>query len=448
MGLPQSRLESLYKDFRPLQELNYDGYQANIATWKKYLLSEYSPNVERLTMKIGDDFLRSLNQEVYGIPKSIDVVIDSMVSDGTLVTIEDFTNGLLGNGEGSNVVGWFKSKLGFSRKFVSRKDESSTGYMKEMELIHKQNLIKISEKIHDNIKRNIIRKITSFTGCILCKEEFCQKAGISEVVTDKEDVEILIKYLDYYKNILVYDKEVIKLLGIPESWIIDEGSKNRITENDVKISEVKDALFKIKLKIGYLENKNDKQMAKILDKNIGRETRKEYLIGKKIIDKHLSNLLRYKNNLLEMKNQIDASATNNLLVKTLTASHDILKSLNDYTGSVENVEVLLNKIEDQKHISEDINEALASTNLSYDENIIDDTELESDLKKLEDTLEKENKTKEKKAKEYRTEGNKETESSNELLGKLSQLSIKDDELNFEANKLPNTTERIPEQEHI
>ena len=64
--LPESRLRSLYSDFRDLKQLNPDGYDANIIQWKDYLIKEVWNDTIIVN---GQNLLEYLSISPYGPPK-------------------------------------------------------------------------------------------------------------------------------------------------------------------------------------------------------------------------------------------------------------------------------------------------------------------------------------------------------------------------------------------
>lgn len=154
--LPTSRLPSLYNDFRPLEQLNPDGYEANISTWRDYLLERYINKSTKITFTIGKTFLQELNHEVYGVPKSIDIAIDVLVNEGNLIPLELFN---LGGMDIDNTKRgfwkWIRSWKGYNNSYKSRKDETSF-YLKEDEFIIRANLNKDYQRFYEILKRSIL----------------------------------------------------------------------------------------------------------------------------------------------------------------------------------------------------------------------------------------------------------------------------------------------------
>ena len=109
------------------------------------------------------------------------------------------------------------------------------------------------------------------------------------------------------------------------------------------------------------------------------------------------------------------AATNQLLVSTLEGSNKLLTSINEYTGSVEKVEDLLDEIKEQGERTEAINEILAGS-----ESTEEDMELDGELEKIQ-----EEENQKKAISDDKKENVKSQESNDELIEKLGNLKLEE-----------------------
>ncbi|EDO16449.1 hypothetical protein Kpol_1066p13 [Vanderwaltozyma polyspora DSM 70294] len=378
MGLPKSRLASLYKDFTPLKELNPDGYVANINTWVKYLHENYLSDTRNVVLHIGTQFLQCLSDASHGTPSSIDLVIDKLVEDGVLIPYNEFTSGSIGLGVSTSMFSWLTNRFGMSSRFTSRKSNNEMGYLKDMDLIIKENLINNYSLIIDEINSNILVHVTGISDLVFSREQFIQRAGVSKYL-NLDSYDAMLLYLKDYKKVIAYSDNVVKIINCP--FIKSSASfPQDITDNDVAIVNIKTNISNISQRIKQMEDKIRYYNQKLTVKATKREVLKEYLRAKMIIEKHLLTLLKFQNNLIEVKHQIDLSATNATLVETLSRSVDVMRSLNEYAGSTEGVEQLLDAIENEKLKSNKIGDLLSS--IGYNEEDEDVEELDKELEKL------------------------------------------------------------------
>lgn len=462
IDLPKSRLESLYKDFRYLKELNIDGYNANIDTWKEFLVKKYFVQQNLIVFQCGFQFLNNLRLPPYGYPKSIDVVLESLIKDGYMVPLKDFIDGdadiLLDvetNSDNGNrlkfwsYVQWFSSILSFdnnsnntnkfssNNKSITRVEENHREegicYLKECQYVLIDQLQKRYDTIYDIMKKNILSNSLTITNIVFTEEEFLLKSGIIEVVPrkNKNDVKALLIYMDKYKNIIRQNDNIIKIIdsSICGSLIKTDADKI-ITDNDRNIVDVKVGIFNLKQQIEKLRSElkdlKDKENANKQDHMFFSSSRSKLRVQRteQVLIKYLTQLVDGLANLQTIRRQLDMCGTNKMLVETLTRSNEVIKNINKYIGSVEKVEELLELINEETIKSEEINNLL--TKKDEDEEI--DENIEEELNRLEmdgkknvmDLEEEENKM-------------------DSLMNKLNDLNVKDS-----VNISTNTTSRSKE----
>lgn len=374
MELPSSRLDSLYKDFRPLKELNPDGYVANIGTWKEYLKRRYFQ--ENCLFICGHELLQELNRDIYGIPKSIDVVIDSLVEEGYLVSSEDFYEQRMYCEQYPRIMQW----MGFGKNKVlkSRKSENDL-YLKNLQLIVRPNVEKKCKKIAEEIRDNIIDTASSVIDLILPLKEFYQRCNFFDYVK-KEDNDLALFYLVNYKKTVIMGDNFIKVIA-------PSLDSNSLTDNDVRIADLKNVLTNIGNQVNKMEIERS-DYSKILCRSVKerapREVQRKYLQAMKLVEKYLYRLLDHQSNLLEIKGQIEMAITNEILVNTLSEANQAMKSIKQYSSSVEKVEQLLDELKEHREQADEIGTMLAGT-----DEAIDEDELNAELARIDSQLGKE-----------------------------------------------------------
>lgn len=420
MELPKSRLDSLYRDFRHMEELNPDGYRANIETWKAYLIGNYLEHSKSIFFRCGSGLLRDLSRNSHGVPRSIDLVINSLVESDYLVNPADFYNGMMYPQEGFRVLRWIGFFTKAKRGFESR-ENNDTYYLKETNLIIRHILEEKFEEVRKHITQNIISHATGITDLIFSKQEFYDKSGINKlVVNSEEERNAMLFYLSYYKKTIVQDAEIVKVIS-PEAVHILADFPKTLTEDDHRIASLKASLSNVALqtkKVRAQLGEYSSMLHEAIVDSQPKEIQRNYLQSKKMIERNLSRLLAYQNNLFTVKSQLDMAVTNQLLVSTLEGSGKLLKSINDYTGSMQKIEDLLDEVKEQGERAEVVNELLTNSGFTEEE----DTELDKELELME---QEENQKTVKKVKE--SEEKKENlglgESSEELIEKLENLKI-------------------------
>ncbi|CAI1512155.1 hypothetical protein SEUBUCD646_0J01590 [Saccharomyces eubayanus] len=421
LELPESRLPSLYRDFRPLKDLNPDGYDANINTWKEYLRERYLSCSGKVTFAIGTRLLQELTHEVYGVPKSIDMVIDALVSEGDLVPMEVFHRG--GLYSDNNKLGfwrWIRNWKGSTNTYRSRRDESNF-YLKEDEFVIKTRLEKEYQRFHDLLKNSVFTKASTITDLVFTVNDFVTEESIGPFFETYNEMakKVFLFFLENYKHVIISKDNVVKIIAPEVEDVISRFSTD-VTENDVRIATVKVGILNISKQITRLRKEIDKSGARLNDpefNDLPNKIRIEYKQTRLLSERHLSKLLKFQNNLAEVRSQIDTSLTNAMLFQTLSESNEVIKSINGYIGSTEKVEDLLEEIKEGHDRTEEINDLL--TNYKTGQDNEEDEEIERELERLQ--IDEMNKNRENDSNRNADESK---ESSNEdLLDRLNSLKI-------------------------
>lgn len=201
--------------------------------------------------------------------------------------------------------------------------------------------------------------------------------------------------------------------------VVSKFSKD-ITENDLRIASVKAGIFNINKQITKLRKEINKSNINLRDPEFSELPKRimiEYKQARLLSEKHLSRLLKFQNNLVQVRTQIDTSATNAVLVQTLNESNAVIKSINGYIGSTEKVENLLDEIKEGYDRTEEVNDLLISYDRSKDEET--EEEIERELERLE--LDEKNKIRGTNQNQNRNEPTK--SDAKDLLKELRNLRI-------------------------
>lgn len=439
MDLPPSRLDSLYKDFSNLKELNPEGYRANIDTWKAYLTKNYLKGSSSLFLNCGAELLNKLRREPQGVPRSIDLVLASLVESNYLVTIDDFYNGMMYPQETSTLMRWIRWGS-WSRGKISFRNNHNEHYLKNVKLIIKPVMEEKFEHIRIQLRNNIISEASGVADLVFSKQEFYRKCGFHRILDDaEEEREAMLFYLSRYKKIIVQDGDVIKVTA-PEVEHLLAQFERKVTEDDRRIAKLNTALMYVESQIKTLRTQITDYAALLEDmiaKLVPRETQRKCLQGKKLVEKSLNRLLEQQTSLMTVKTHINLAATNALLFRALEDSNKVLKSINDSIGSVEKIEELLDEIKEQGEKAEEVNALIARSPDAEDEAELD-RELEEMIMETEQTRKEE--TVSAVSGKEENEPPREASESERLAKKLSSLHI-DSKSPEPREKNPNAVQR-------
>lgn len=429
MQLPKSRLGSLYKDFRDMRELNKDGYEANVNTWKNFILKTRLNDKTKLTLHCGPEWLSSFRIDVYGEPKSIDVALDSLIEENVLLTTESFHDpqrrDIDKTPREGNLLSTLFSYLSIGKTGIStRKHNTDTSYLKQMNLIIKDNVKDAAAMAQKTIKEDIVEKSSSPIDLIMDTDTFKNRSGISKTVKSESDQEIILYYLEHYTQTIVRDHDVVKIIPAVTSEENADSTKE-ITESDINIVQVKTTISKLEREIVRLGEDIDSIISKQHSKEyheLSRESQKAMLKSRILAQRFKDRLTGNKENLTTVMQELRTSSTNKMIVDTLQKSHDTLKTINDSIGPVEKIEELMDSISEQQEISQQVTDTLANTDIITES--IPDSEIEDELAELEKQMES----------KTTVSSDKEEE---EVLSKLKNLRVGTDTLES-SNAQPET----------
>lgn len=441
LDLPASRLGSLYKDFRDLKDLNPEGYQANINTWKKYFIKHILNDKHTLSVECGKKLLHRLSIDIYGEPKSIDVVLDSFIAENILIPSETFfdTNKVNIDGNGSSNVGLLTKLFGLlglenKKGYTTRSTTDRDTYLKDVDLIIKGNVEAVIPVITAKIQSNIINGASEPSDFVLSRKSFLIESGISEKCNSKSSQDIIVFYLQYYSKMIVSNGEIIKVCQT-SSEAAGKTAAVSITEVDDAIVDIKSTLLLLNRQTKKLEDDItgiENKLHSKLFKSLSNKAQKDLIRNKILSQRYLEKLYGNQNNLNDMLRQINISVSNKTMFDTLQQSHEAIKSINTYIGTVDKVTELLDSIESENEKAGELNDLLSNSNDATNE--IADEDIDNELAELEQKIASENKKV-----AIPVEETVSTEDDPELLERLKHIKIS--ETDSKTTKENESTER-------
>lgn len=384
-GLSESRIQSLYKDFRSLKTLNPDGYFSNLNTWKNFLQREYFENHRRILQKLGSSFLQNLSRDDLGPPKSLDVVIDSLVRERIIVPIDIFKLELI------NDVSWWRSwsrwrtenKL---KKYTSRVSEEAL-YLNETQYVILPLLEKLSSETINCIHKRISSVGFKIYNAVYSVDHFFEALNLGEEwKLDAIETDIVLSYLELNKGVLIHDDNLVKILGFGNL----NASKSEITDIERHILDVKNALHAIDKQIVEIQRELKHMKAAENAEEFKKQPAKVRIESKKsrlLITKYLVSLFSKRTNIIAIKTKILESHDNLEMMTVLKNSNDTLKSINAATGTLQQVHEMIEDFKDSQHDNDLIGIMLGNSSEAQ----VDDAEIDIELEKLEGGIQEESK---------------------------------------------------------
>ncbi|SCV02691.1 LAME_0H04214g1_1 [Lachancea meyersii CBS 8951] len=377
--LPRSRIPSLYSDFRNLKDLNPEGYEANIRSWKQVLLKELLD--QEIILQTGPELLEKLGDSQVGVPKSLDVVLDSMIAEGTLVPVEQFKAGPKNNVL-SSVLSWtFNSLPFFGRHSTTRNSRiKNQSYLRSAQYIVVPTVERKYPLLQQAVSENICRKAVRYSDLVFSKHSFCEIAGFKTHLKDWAAFEVMMAYMEYYRETIVTDSGTVKVRGLEVNAIISKFGSSTINLDDSKIASVKDAQLRLKKQITHLESRIEDSKRLLVEgfqQKKPRELQKMRLRTQKILEKNLTLACQNLQNVEQLLLDIEAAIDRVHLKDLFENSRDVLTNASSQLGDLDEIEKLVDDINTERLKGENVDKLFEAELYSQS-----DDEIENELQRM------------------------------------------------------------------
>ncbi|EEB05824.1 vacuolar sorting protein [Schizosaccharomyces japonicus yFS275] len=362
----ESRRRSLYSDFSNAIHRNPEGFRANMVAWKDALEKAcYNGHWHhKLYIEFNDELRDSLFSTEYGRPLSLGAVANYWLDQGDWVTKNNLKGSVQPqNGNGSIIMGvlrWGFRTLGFTTSSEKKIPKQTYPNGKLFLLSNLQNLcisiISEAERLHTSYSSNIY-SYPSFA------EIFGKKLWAGHTLDEDELTAILLYLSGKYRRI-TYDKEVIKFILTPEEELLEQ--------IDHSIAKLRQASFTTSQRLESLNDQIEKLTFKLKE---CLEQKKKKSALSLLRKRHFlfSNVEQKEGVLLQLDSlvsKIDEALDNRNIVDALSTGAESLGSILRSMGGATNVDLILQRVEEQTQVADEIAESLsAAAPLQEDEDI-------------------------------------------------------------------------------
>ncbi|CCM04593.1 uncharacterized protein FIBRA_06774 [Fibroporia radiculosa] len=411
-----SRLKYLYSDFSLQKHSNPLSYSSNIEWWRRTLedvirkgslshrMGQSPARSERLILHAsGAALSEDFRLEGVGKPLSLPTIITELCEHKAFFPLSEFLSastsvydpGWLPFRIASYVVGkplwWALQQL----NIVSNEEDAlgHAGYGDQWKKVKGDYVVlSLVEQAADAI---IQRQRDKTTGSLAdplysldsFRREFANQA-FDDVMLSDLDVEVLIKFLERDRKVLVIQKEVMK-------FVETGGAQSRdITPVDEGLLEIKTALTKLQAQIDGLQKQIDRRSQQV---SVAlRQKRKEVALSHLRTKKQLEDLLSKRVNSLDTLqftlHRVEASAGDVEIIKSYESSTATLRAILAHPSLQreridDTMDALASANADAKEIDDVIRMGVVMTQAEAG---IDDSDLEEELKRLVAAAEQEN----------------------------------------------------------
>lgn len=364
----ETRIPSLYSDFKKLEQINPDGYEANLIAWKSLIQQLFhGGHLSNCFVLDTTGLLDELTLAHHGKPMCVDLVLETMVKAGDLIPWSVWTS----SHDGIYAKHWVKPVVSWAiNRFVwdtSYKLSDKKG-LKADKLVNKSML--------EGYTKELFKLISNKRHELLFEKDQLRHF-LNEHPVAVEGVKRELSDLDY-EVLLTYLKRDLHKVQIRDGIV--KFGEDEITPEDIGICEIKTTIKRLEDRNNELQSKIDSTSVK-LKQSLANKSNKQLslnlLRSKKIAEQSLSKQLASLTQLESVMYKIDESSSNLQLLNALEKGSAVLKSLNTQLGGVERVEAIMDEIEDQKYAADKITEEITR----LDEQV-NDEEVEEELAKM------------------------------------------------------------------
>lgn len=389
------RLAALYSDFSSLRTTNPDGYTANISAWLKGFshasLAGAFPAQSLLTLSISPSLLQSLESKQWGRPLALGAVVQEGIATKQLVPEKEFMASQQSiyanpwNLNPLNLLGWGLKQLGLIGTV------GNTLPRGQVRLVVLANLEEAA-KAFDMRTRGARGKGKAER--VWTRQAFEKEFDdlISPTASlSRSDWDVLLKFLDRDKEVLVYDKNTVKLRA--------DGETSAITQEDATIANLKTLIRDLEVQVKVLETRVE-ELAITAKQAVEKKNRVSALAAlrsKKLTETTLGKRHATLAQLEEVFVKIEQATDQVELVRIMEASTNVLVGLNKQVGGVERVDNVVDSLREQMGQVDEVGNVLAEQGREG----VDETEVDEELEEMEKVEREKREETEKKEREER-----------------------------------------------
>lgn len=337
------------------------------------------PLEQRLILQTSDDLLNALASPQYGKPSGLGCVLDSCVRQGKMIDLSDF----LTSDKSIYNQAWLPSPWAILRWSLRQVGivgnasyEAPGGRLKKGSLV----LVPALEELWKKMQPLVDRHTQSLTDRISSRELFLKEMNnlvSGPAPLSDRDIDVLLRYLARDKYALSYDESTLKFkaptASLPEP----------ITQEDRSIASLKTLIANMTIQIDNLHARvATLQSTAQAAVKIGNKTSAlSALRSKKLAERSLQSRIDTLHQLEEVYTKIEAAADQVEVVKAMEASAGVLKTLNKKVGGVEKVEDVLESLREEMGKVDEVTGVISEP--VDGKAILDEAEVDDELKSLE-----------------------------------------------------------------
>jgi charged multivesicular body protein 7 len=344
----------------------------------------------RLIINLDESLLRALNSPEWGRPLALGTVVREAVERREMIGIKEFegSEGLYKGRAGWSISPWGVLRWGFQVLGLGGQADDK---MPVGQFVVIPNLEDAGMEAAGRIEgfRGRTEKVLSR---IEFRDEFSNILGEGKILSES-DFQILLRFLERDKGVLLYNDEIVKLKA--------PGVKDEITQEDSTIVSLKTLIRDLQTQTKVLTQKAD-ELTITAKEAVTRKNRLGALAAlrsKKLAESTLEKRHATLAQLEEVFIKIEQAADQVALVRVMEASTRVLTGLNKEVGGVDRVDDVVDNLREQMSQVDEVGNVIAEA--GRDNVAVDETEVDDELEAMEQQEKAKVEAKERKEREER-----------------------------------------------
>lgn len=374
-----NRLASLYSDFRAQQNINPDGYIANLEAWRKAiehaaragLLPGCGATRNLLIIDSGSQLARVLQHKDFGSPTCLREVLQDAVKKGAFVPAQDW----LVSTDSIYDKSWFKLPkvsiggiLNGAWQLSRDKLLGPSTQLPSGSFVAVANVEALAEKI-SNLQRSLPN--VSIADRIYSKAAFFER--FRHTLT--ADAPITARDLDVLLVHMVRDRHEVAIEGSTIKFKADtEDRPAPVTQEDAAMAELHDAIGRVQARLALLhENISKSGLAAREAVQLKQLTRaKTCLRSKKLSESSAEHYTNLAVQLEESYMKLQQAADHVGMLEAMKAGAEAMALLNKQVGGAEGVQKVMDLVNEEIATTDEITTIINESATPVDESEIDD----------------------------------------------------------------------------
>ncbi|CAI6227952.1 unnamed protein product [Periconia digitata] len=368
----RGRLTSLYADFSSQIHTNPEGYQANLAVWRKALANAARAGVvpapgsvrNHLTIHSNPDLARALQHNDHGMPTCLSAIIRDAIRKGDFVPLKEWQTSRVPIYKSS----WIPTVSGVVQWGIHKLlGPLNSTKLPEVNLVVVKNVEDAAEQLMKHYKASYTSPADRVLTRSAFSKRFSKPLGYKSSLSS-EDLDVLLTHLTRDRNEVSFDNETIKFK------LETEATPLPISQEDTILARLRDSVERVHAEMSVLQLRIESCQAAAKEAVEAKQMirAKTALRSRKLTESALSHRAKIVLQLEETYEKLQEGQIQVETVEVMKAGAAALKILHNKVGGAEGVQGVVDSVKEQMDMTNEINNIINETATPADEGEIDE----------------------------------------------------------------------------